>query len=119
MTPDTKMPDWLEPMAATLTQERFAGPEWIFERKIDGIRLLAFKNGADVRLLSRNRLRYDKGLAAIASDLPSAKHGDSWAIVKLVFTLAMAWGFTNLVFMLHYAHAHYGAYANNETGHVP
>ena len=30
-------------MAATLTQERFTGPEWIFERKLDGIRLLAFK----------------------------------------------------------------------------
>src|SRR5438552_7968338 len=49
-------PDWLEPMAATLTQERFTGPEWIFERKFDGIRLLAFKQGTDVRLLSRNRL---------------------------------------------------------------
>src|SRR5262245_2370623 len=43
-------------MAATLTQERFTGPEWIFERKYDGIRLLAFKNGRDIRLLSRNRL---------------------------------------------------------------
>ena len=43
-------------MAATLTQERFTGPEWIFERKFDGIRLLAFKNGAEVRLFSRNRL---------------------------------------------------------------
>jgi bifunctional non-homologous end joining protein LigD len=43
-------------MAATLTQERFTGPDWIFERKFDGIRLLAFRNGADVRLLSRNRL---------------------------------------------------------------
>jgi len=52
----TSFPEWLEPMAATLTQERFAGPEWIFERKLDGIRLLAFKNGPDVRLLSRNRL---------------------------------------------------------------
>lgn len=49
-------PEWVEPMAATLTQERFTGPEWIFERKIDGIRLLAFKNGPDVRLYSRNRL---------------------------------------------------------------
>lgn len=49
-------PEWIEPMAATLTQERFTGPDWIFERKFDGIRLLAFKNGADVRLLSRNRL---------------------------------------------------------------
>jgi ATP-dependent DNA ligase len=43
-------------MAATLTQERFTGPEWIFERKFDGIRLLAFKNGSDVRLYSRNHL---------------------------------------------------------------
>src|SRR5437016_4400371 len=49
-------PEWLEPMAATLTQERFTGPEWIFERKFDGIRLLAFKQGTDVRLFSRNRL---------------------------------------------------------------
>jgi ATP-dependent DNA ligase len=43
-------------MAATLTQERFTGPEWIFERKFDGIRLIAFKNGDDVQLFSRNRL---------------------------------------------------------------
>ena len=43
-------------MAATLTQERFTGPDWIFERKLDGIRLLAFKNGSEIRLLSRNRL---------------------------------------------------------------
>src|SRR5688500_12706363 len=52
-------PDWITPMAATLTQQRFTGPEWIFERKFDGIRLLAFKNGPDVRLLSRNRLPQD------------------------------------------------------------
>lgn len=38
-------PEWIVPMAATLTQERFTGPDWIFERKLDGIRLLAFKNG--------------------------------------------------------------------------
>lgn len=50
------MPDWLEPMAATLTQERFTGPDWVFERKFDGIRLLAYKRGAGVRLYSRNRL---------------------------------------------------------------
>ena len=43
-------------MAATLTQERFAGPEWIFERKFDGIRLLAFRSGRKVQLFSRNRL---------------------------------------------------------------
>jgi bifunctional non-homologous end joining protein LigD len=52
----TSFPEWLVPMAATLTQERFTGSEWIFERKLDGIRLLAFRNDREVRLLSRNRL---------------------------------------------------------------
>src|SRR5687767_4487866 len=51
-----RMPDWLEPMAATLTEERFSGPEWIFERKFDGIRGLAFKQGKNVVIYSRNRL---------------------------------------------------------------
>jgi bifunctional non-homologous end joining protein LigD len=60
----SKMPEWLEPMAATLTQERFSGPDWLFERKFDGIRLLAYKRGGDVRLYSRNRL--EQNLPAIA-----------------------------------------------------
>jgi bifunctional non-homologous end joining protein LigD len=54
--PPSSFPDWLEPMAATLTDQRFTGPEWIFERKLDGIRMLAFKQGSRVQLLSRNRL---------------------------------------------------------------
>src|SRR5690349_13593210 len=49
-------PEWLEPMAATLTAERFTGPEWTFERKLDGIRLVAYKRGTRVELWSRNRL---------------------------------------------------------------
>src|SRR5689334_19865293 len=53
---ETTLPDWVTPMAATLTQNRFTGPEWVFERKFDGIRLLAFKNGNDVNLFSRNQL---------------------------------------------------------------
>jgi DNA ligase D-like protein (predicted ligase) len=64
-------PEWLEPMAATLTQERFTGPEWIFERKFDGIRLIAFKQGSDVRLFSRNRLPQDvPPLAKAIASLP-------------------------------------------------
>ena len=49
-------PEWITPMAATLTDKRFTGPDWMFERKFDGISLLAFKQGRAVRLLSRNRL---------------------------------------------------------------
>ena len=67
----TRMPDWLVPMAATLTQERFTGPEWLFERKLDGIRVLAYKQGKNVTLYSRNRLpqHYPTVTKAIA-DLP-------------------------------------------------
>jgi bifunctional non-homologous end joining protein LigD len=73
-TVTTAFPDWIEPMAATLTQERFTGPEWIFERKLDGIRLLAFKQGPDVRLLSRNRL--PQNMPAIADAIAGLPAGD-------------------------------------------
>ena len=52
-------------MAATLTQERFKSPEWVFERKLDGIRLLAYKRGEDVRLYSRNRLSQNAAYPAV------------------------------------------------------
>ena len=61
------LPEWLEPMAATLTQERFTGPEWLFEQKLDGIRMLAFKDGRDVRLLSRNRLPQNGSYPSVAA----------------------------------------------------
>ena len=51
----TDFPDWTEPMRATLTEDRFSSRDWIFERKLDGERCLAFRKGGKVRLLSRNR----------------------------------------------------------------
>ena len=59
-------------MAATLTQERFDGPEWIFERKFDGIRLLAYKKGAKVELFSRNRL--PQNIPALARAIAKLPH---------------------------------------------
>jgi bifunctional non-homologous end joining protein LigD len=65
------IPDWITPMAATLTEKRFSGPEWIFERKFDGIRLLAYKHDATVRLYSRNRLPQQMpSIAAAINELP-------------------------------------------------
>ena len=58
-------------MAATLTDKRFTGPEWIFERKLDGIRLLAFKTGRDVQLFSRNQLeQHNPAIADAIAELP-------------------------------------------------
>ena len=77
-------PEWLVPMAATLTQERFGGPEWIFERKFDGIRLLAYKNGNDVQLFSRNHL---------PQDLPAVQHAiESLPNQQLILDGEIAWG---------------------------
>src|ERR1700693_2146196 len=48
-------PDWLEPELATLTADRFTDPAWIFERKFDGERCLAFRAGDQLRLMTRNQ----------------------------------------------------------------
>jgi ATP-dependent DNA ligase len=64
-------PDWIVPMAATLTQDRFTSPDWLFERKYDGIRLIAYRQGGDVRLFSRNRLpQHLPEIAAAVAVLP-------------------------------------------------
>lgn len=51
-----QVPSWRLPMLATLTEDRFSDPKWIFERKFDGVRLLAFRDGNKVNLRSRNDL---------------------------------------------------------------
>src|SRR5213078_872330 len=50
-----RQPSWTAPMLTTLTDDRFSDPNWIFERKLDGERVLVFRNGKRVRLLSRNK----------------------------------------------------------------
>lgn len=61
-------------MAATLTQERFVDPAWTYERKYDGIRLLAFKRDGQVTLYSRNHIAQDvPAVAAAIAKLPAAR----------------------------------------------
>ena len=59
-------------MKAVLTDDRFSDPNWIYERKLDGIRCVAIRTGAAVELLSRNDLsqndRWPELVAALAKD---------------------------------------------------
>ena len=59
----------MEPMKAVLTDERFSDPDWIFERKLDGIRCLAFKARERVQLRSRNDLSLNGRFPEIAAAL--------------------------------------------------
>src|ERR1700756_2046614 len=43
-------------MKAVLTDDHFSDPNWIYERKLDGIRCIAIRDGAQLHLLSRNDL---------------------------------------------------------------
>src|SRR3954469_14198819 len=64
-------------MKAVLTQERFSDPDWIFERKLDGIRCIAIRDGGTVELLSRNDLplngRYPHVVADLEGDQPHTR----------------------------------------------
>src|SRR5262249_32618067 len=46
---------WISPMLATLTDEPFSLAGWLFEPKLDGERCLAVRDGAEIRLVSRNQ----------------------------------------------------------------
>ena len=70
------MPRHAEAMKATLSGDVFDAPDWIVERKLDGFRCLAFRDGGSVTLESRNRLslneRYPE-VAAALDDAPSKR----------------------------------------------
>ncbi|MFP4513725.1 MAG: non-homologous end-joining DNA ligase [Acidimicrobiales bacterium] len=49
-------PSFRSPMLATLVEDPVEGEEWVFERKLDGIRLMVVRDGPSLRLFTRNRL---------------------------------------------------------------
>ena len=63
-------------MLATLTDRRFSDPRWLFERKLDGERCLAFRDGGRVRLLSRTRQHLDGTYPEVVDALARQPVGD-------------------------------------------
>jgi bifunctional non-homologous end joining protein LigD len=56
-------------MKAVLTDERFSDPNWIYERKLDGIRCMAIRSGKRLRMLSRNNLSLNARYPELAEAL--------------------------------------------------
>jgi bifunctional non-homologous end joining protein LigD len=68
------LPKIREPMAAAQVAKPFHRPGWVYEEKVDGWRVLAYKDAAGVRLASRNgkdlTRRFPELAAAVAALKP-------------------------------------------------
>jgi DNA ligase D-like protein (predicted ligase) len=62
-------PTGADAMKAVLVGEPFDDPDWIFERKLDGIRCIAVRDGGPVRMLSRNDLSLNARYPEVAAAL--------------------------------------------------
>jgi bifunctional non-homologous end joining protein LigD len=68
------MPPSVSPMLCTLSSEAFDDPDWFFEPKFDGLRVLARQGGKELALLSRNQksqnFQFPDIVAALRKSLP-------------------------------------------------
>ncbi|HWV87646.1 MAG TPA: non-homologous end-joining DNA ligase [Capillimicrobium sp.] len=62
-------PTGSDAMKAVLVGEPFDDPDWVFERKLDGIRCIAVRDGGPVRMLSRNDLSLNGRFPEVAAAL--------------------------------------------------
>ena len=61
------------PMGPTLVREPFHRPGWVYEEKVDGYRMLAYKDGARVRLVSRNGVDHTRRFHEVAAAVAGLK----------------------------------------------
>ena len=65
---------FLKPMLANSIEKPFDNPDWIFENKYDGYRILAVINSDDVQLWSRNHISFNTHFNAVIPDLKKIQH---------------------------------------------
>src|ERR1700761_3059991 len=64
------IPSWAQPQLATLTKDRFSDPQWLFERKLDGERLIAFRDGQTSFSMLQQRLGVAHPAPGLIEDFP-------------------------------------------------
>ncbi len=70
-------PTWVPPMLATLADDPPPVGGWIYEPKLDGVRVLIFVSRGRVRLFSRNRKPLDAAYPELVEALSIAVRGDA------------------------------------------
>jgi bifunctional non-homologous end joining protein LigD len=68
------IPEWIEPMLATLTEQRFSREGWIYEPKLDGERCITYKSGDRLNLMSRNQKTLNGGYPELVEVLEPQEH---------------------------------------------
>jgi bifunctional non-homologous end joining protein LigD len=63
-------------MKAVLSDEPFSDPDWIFERKLDGVRCIAHRDGSGLRLLSRTEREMNGQFPELAEALAAEPCSD-------------------------------------------
>jgi bifunctional non-homologous end joining protein LigD len=74
----------IEPMKAVLSDEPFSDPGWIFERKLDGIRCIAIRDGGGVQLMSRTARRMNDQFPELVEALEGQRSEDFIADGEIV-----------------------------------
>ena len=72
--PGDRLPFRVRPMLASIASRPFHRPGWVYEEKYDGYRILAYKEGPKVSLVSRNdkdRTQAYSGIAEAIAALPA------------------------------------------------
>ena len=72
-------PRHAELMKAVLARQSFSDPDWIYERKLDGIRCLAIRDRDATRMLSRNDLDLARRYPVLCEALAAQDH-DRFAV---------------------------------------
>ena len=91
----------IAPMLAKLADEIPVGERWLYEPKWDGFRAVVFKDGQDVRLLSRDDRPLGRYFPELVSVLQAAPVDRFVADGEIVVVMGTGLGFDELLQRIH------------------